>query len=340
MTSARIARVLRLIDAAHEATSDPELAARIASSTGLSREGVTLALAEHVELSPLPEELAALERATEAAESVHVILSANVFVAALRALAIATCAAPSVTVRPSSRDPHFAVALVRALRSPDVTLSEQSPADVTRGEIHVYGHDETVARVRSDAREGVVVRGHGAGMGVAIVSMDADLDAEAPLLARDVAVFDQRGCLSPRVVFVVDGDRAHAFAEKLHASLESLRISLPRGSLAPDEASLAERYASTVAFAGTLNRGSAHMVGLASTVLVPPSGRHVHVVAVKDLGHARTLLAPLERAVVTVGSDSPRLARELAPPHARRAALGFMQRPPLDGPVDQRSSIL
>ena len=51
---------------------------------------------------------------------------------------------------------------------------------------------------------------------------------------------------------------------------------------------------------------------------------------------ARGILEPMLRSIVAVGSDDEQSARELAPPWARISALGRMQRPPLDGPVDLR----
>ena len=48
---------------------------------------------------------------------------------------------------------------------------------IEAGAIHVYGRDETIAAVRAAARPGVVVRGHGAGLGVALVTPAADLGA-------------------------------------------------------------------------------------------------------------------------------------------------------------------
>jgi hypothetical protein len=82
------------------------------------------------------------------------------------------------------------------------------------------------------------------------------------------------------------------------------------------------------------------VVGLAplgAPVVVPPPGRHVHVVPVRALADAPALLADLFPVLVAVGADDLALAASLAPPHARLSALGAMQRPPLDGPVDLRS---
>jgi hypothetical protein len=62
----------------------------------------------------------------------------------------------------------------------------------------------------------------------------------------------------------------------------------------------------------------------------------VHVAACASLDDAAKLLAPLAKGIVTIGSDDLESARAVAPSWARLAALGMMQRPPLDGPVDLR----
>jgi hypothetical protein len=293
----------------------------LVASTGLSRQGVELALARHVETSASDEELASLVAYAGRTERVHVVLSANVLVAPVRAVAIAVAASDRVTVKPSRREPVFAKSLVDALADPRVTIGEDEGAS----EIHVYGRDETIADVRRAAGPRVRVRGHGAGMGIAIVTRDFADAARA--LAEDVIPFDQRGCLSPRVAYV-RGD-AEAFGRLLFEALEARGREIPRGTL--EEAEEAARWCSTIAYAGALHRGDTCAVGVADVRAIPPTGRHVLVrpfpVALGDDA----------RFVVAVGSDmSPDESHAIAPPHARLSALGAMQRPPLDGPVDRR----
>jgi hypothetical protein len=89
--------------------------------------------------------------------------------------------------------------------------------------------------------------------------------------------------------------------------------------------------------------GSQHAIGIAppgAPLVLPPPYRHVHIAECASLADAQRLLAPLVKAVVTVGSDDLEAARAVAPSWARLSALGMMQRPPLDGPVDGRESSL
>ena len=325
--------VRRLVEAARAVVRDrARWAAEIAASSGLSPEGVERAFLRHVEVDASDDAIAALVARAGDAPEVHVVLSANVFVAPLRAMAIARAASGRVRVRPSRRDPTFARALVDGARDPAIAIADFDVANVDRGEIHVYGRDETIADVRRRAR--VKVRGHGAGMGVALVSRDARVDDAARALAEDVVAFDQRGCLSPRVAIVL-GD-ARAFADALSAALADEERTVPRGVLSEDEAAEAARWCGSVAFAGELARGRAHAVAIAPASAIPPPGRHVLVVPAADEAAAAAIVAPLARHVVAVGSDDAALAARVAPPHARRSALGDMQRPPLDGPVDLR----
>lgn len=315
----------RILDVAREVAADASLVPKLVASTGLSEQGVRLALAEHLEVDATDAELEALRATVEPASRVHVVLSANVFVGALRALVLARAAAPHVTVRPSRRDPAFATALVAALGDPAITLSEAEPQE---GELHVYGRDETIEAIRT--RTALVVRGHGAGMGVAYVPAAANLRVAADSVAADVVPFDQRGCLSPRIVFV-EGD-PEAFADALAESLAAREVVVPRGALTAAERAELERWADGVAFAGSLRRGPAWAVAVAGSPALPPPGRHV---LVSPWTGERTL-DRIARHVVAVGAPTLEAARFVAPPHARISLLGAMQKPRLDGPVDRR----
>jgi hypothetical protein len=78
-------------------------------------------------------------------------------------------------------------------------------------------------------------------------------------------------------------------------------------------------------------------------LLLPPTGRHLHVACVRDPGDVTTLLEPLRQAITTVGAlgrgPAVRAATDLAA-RARTPMLGSMQCPPLDGPVDLREGTM
>jgi hypothetical protein len=333
--------VRRLVDAAREVSLDAAVVEALVATTGLTRPGVTLALEEHLETRPSEDELRRLVERAGTAERVHVVLSSNVFVGALRALAVARAASERVTAAPSRRASVFARALVE--RTADPGLSIDGALDIRKfggGEIHVYGRDSTIAHFRASAPKGVRVRGHGSGLGIALVTSWADPTVAARALARDVAAFDQRGCLSPRVVLFFGGEGVgQEFSSELDRALVSLEDVVPRGNLEPQESMAVARYADAIAFVGRLWRGKAHLVGLApkgAPLFVPPSGRHIHIALVESLSDARARIATVAQFVTAVGSDDIEIVRGLVDHPARVSRLGEMQRPPLDGPVDMR----
>lgn len=316
----------------------------MAESTGLSPEGVELAMTKHLELDPTTDELRRLVGYAGEASRVAVILSANVFVGALRAIAIARAASTDVVVRPSRRDPTFARALVRAIAQPEVRLDESfDVASMAEGEVHIYGRDETIATVRARARSSVRVAGHGSGMGIAWISSSANLTAAARDVADDVIVFDQRGCLSPRLVLVEGrAERADALADALHERLEHLDLLVPRGPLPAEERAASDRYVATMTYACRALVGTHHAIGIAppgAPMISCPAYRHVHVASCPTEKEAMILLEPMARSIVAMGSDDEAAARRLAPRWARLSALGRMQKPRLDGPVDLRGLI-
>jgi hypothetical protein len=342
----RLARVValarRLADPA-----DPlgrEARERLAPTSGLSAEGLELALTAHLETSPSPADLDALVRAASPAPRCHLVLSANVCTAALRAVACAVASAPAVLVRPSRRDPALTALLVRELSADPAfpgTIAEVAEIAPEPGdEVHLYGSDASLAAIAARLPPGAVVRAHGTGLGVAVVEGAVLPAAEA--LARDVVAFDQRGCLSPRAALVHGGEpRALAFAEALHAELTALGARLPRGPLDVGTQAEITRYRSTLEALGVVREGPHHLVGLdpaPRALLLPPPARVVHVVPATP-ADVDALLGPWAPFLTVVGADDEgdlaRAARALAP-RARNAALGQMQRPPLDGPVDLR----
>ena len=81
-------------------------------------------------LDDIPDaELDALIAGVTPRERVHVILSPSVFVAPLRAIALAVASSDHVTVKPSKREPHFAHALIEAWGDSRVGLApDANPA--------------------------------------------------------------------------------------------------------------------------------------------------------------------------------------------------------------------
>ncbi len=350
----RHARVVALVHAAGR-LADPHdvLGARtrreLLSTTGLSLANVELCLREHLETHASPGEIARLVACTQAVPRAHVLLSANVFVGALRALALAVSSAPQVVVRASRREPSFARAIVEAVADPAVARSisfadELHPAPGE--EIHLYGRDQTIVEVCRRLHPDVRVWAHGAGIGVVLLGDDADIGQAADELAADMVPFDQQGCLSPRIVLAHGTvSRAQAFGAALANALQRWQERVPTGRRSAEELAEQTRYRDTVMMLGDVIAAGPGVVGVVEGTdarLVAPTGRSMHVVAVgpeHDASDAIEQLAPHVAALgISPGSRDPWVARMAALlPRARTSALGFMQRPAFDGPVDLRT---
>lgn len=350
----RLARVERLLEAARRiANAGDPLGARarevLPEATGLSPEGVEYALTHCLETQPSSAELAALCESTPPVPRAHVLLSANVFVAAHRAIAIALSASARVEVRASRREPEMAALLYEGSHGAFRLTDELAPNPGDH--VWAYGSDETLRALRGELPAGVVLHAHGAGIGVAVVEppapgpeRDRALASAAQRLAEDVVAFDQRGCLSPRLcLFAGDADTAHRFVELLIKQLARLGHDVPRGALSPEELADQTRYRDSMLYAAELFAAGKGSVGLDASggpLVLPPVGRNLHIQVTGDPAPA---LASLESSIAALGlsvsdATAERLAEAL--PRARRSALGRMQRPPFDGPVDLRGGFM
>jgi hypothetical protein len=300
------------------------------AATGLSAENVDRALRHHLE-SEAKESLFSYALPDDArAARAHLVLSANVFVGVLRALCLAALRGDTVIVLPSRREP-LSVALLRRAGSNLSFVQIASTLETSaRDEVHVYGRDETIATIAATLPAGAWLWGHGAGLGLVAARDGRNIDVEA--LADDVVVFDQRGCLSPRVVVVREG--GEALGERLAHALAARRRSLPLGAISDEERAAAARYVATQNAVGQIYGELGALVGVViepRALLAPAVPRLVHVI---ETTVPAALLVPLEPAITCVAGDDEAVTALF--PRSRRSVVGQMQRPPLDGPVDLR----
>jgi len=345
-------RVRALVAAARrvaDGTSELGRRARalLVESTGLSAENVAWGLEEALETAASDAEIDGLVRtvtgrpqdAADEPHGVHLILPANVFVAAHRAIALGLAASARVYVRPSRREPVLTQLLAEAAPGLFEIVADIAPEPGDH--VWAYGGDRSLEAVRASLPEGTVLHAQGPGYGFALVDASAVGEAAAAALACDVAAFDQRGCLSPRAAVVL-GTRedARRFAALVARALATRASEVPLGRL--DAAELAEirRFRDAATYAGELLPAGPGGVFVTDGVRlgVAPGGRHVTVSAAAGLESA---LSEIERSLVTaVGVAGPSaLARDVtaAVPGARVSALGRMQLPAFDGPADRRS---
>lgn len=317
--------------------------AALVEETGLSPEGVDLALQRCLEHDVARSTLSGLIRAHHPRPRAHVLLSANVFVGAFRAILVGLFQSPRTLVRPSRRARTFPTMLSELSHEAFSLVDELSPS--VGDPVWAYASDDTIETLRHTLKPGVELHAHGSGMGVAVFrergsAHGPDLLNAVKGLVADTIVFDQRGCLSPRVV-LVEGTRP--FAENISSLLvqelaQAERL-VPRGRLSAQEQADALRHEATMMYMGSAVVAGMGMVvldPLEERVLVPPVGRYLHVTVCRD---ALELLRGFEQQVTTIGIYNP----EHLPGRLRAAFgerryvdMGKMQTPPFDGPVDSR----
>ena len=180
----------------------------------------------------------------------------------------------------------------------------------------VYGGEESVRAVRGRVAgtTPVVVYPHRVSLGVvggAALDGQAGADAAVADAARAVALFDQRGCVSPHLFYVIgDEGAAERFAEALATRLELLERELPSGPLDDRSAAELQQLRGTAevlsaAGRGTLWRGE----GTTWTVIWNPDpafepsclGRTVRVKAIRSVDELLRLVGPYYRHLQTVG---------------------------------------
>lgn len=350
ITDEQAARLVALQTAAERLvqTNGPqEQAARAAfvTESGLSPQGVELALEHCLEYDVSRAQLLQIAQRSEKTKQAHVLLSSNVFIGAFRAIAIGIAQAQRTFVRPSSRSRALTIYLHEASQGAFELASE---IDAQAGDhVWVYGHDSTISRLRQTLPAGVRLHAHGSGMGLlAFVEPAGGLTPELCLelsarVATDVVLFDQRGCLSPRLLLVEGSlDSAQALASGIAAALASAEQQIPRGLLTYEELSEARRYVETFRYVGGLieaGQGAVVLDEQPGRLVVPPVGRHLHVTRVDDVFTEVCDLGPKLTTIGTFGSDTlpGRLHQALGP--RRIVDFGHLQMPAFDGPVDLRT---
>lgn len=126
----------------------------------------------------------------------------------------------------------------------------ESQALARAGYVVVYGTDTTVNAIQSRIAATVPLIAYPHRIGIAVVSGQAaanDTAATAAALARAVAAYEQRGCVSPQQTFVLaDFETARALAEATAHALGQLADELPAASPDPEVAAAVQQRRATV----------------------------------------------------------------------------------------------
>ncbi|MGH7449412.1 MAG: acyl-CoA reductase [Longimicrobiales bacterium] len=186
-----------------------------------------------------------------------------------------------------------------------------------------YGGGNAIAALRARASAQVRFVEHGPRISFALIDAASgdSVNDSAPQLARAVALFDQQGCVSPQLVYVIGNrDQAHQLAAATAAALAELQTVLPRGRITPGEAAAIRELRTRAEFGAIAGRGGdlwapseLHYSVILSDV---PSfegtclNRTLLVKHVPDVNTLIDLIAPfgdLLQTVGTAGFDAARL---------------------------------
>ena len=137
----------------------------------------------------------------------------------------------------------------------------------------VYGGDASVAAIRSRAPATTRVVAYHHRVSLGIVSREALAPEQLHRTASEVAVFDQRGCVSPHSVYVESGEEGdvQAFVAELAQAMRAVEAHLPGGRMDPREASAVHQARGTAELLAASGSGEVHHGGTALwTVILDP----------------------------------------------------------------------
>jgi hypothetical protein len=338
----------------------------LAESTGLSPPMVawgvrtTLATIEPSTLHALADE--AHGTGGDPISSLSIVLAGNLFTAAARAVVVPLLLGIPVTVKASSRETLFPTMLRDALRQVDAELGdaidlvvfaggdvEREAALIEGTEVTaVYGADSTVDAMKQRHPNASLIA-HGHGVSATYCGPEALLEDHIQEtianIALDICAYDQRGCLSPQIIYAAANSEPSllAFAERLATEgLNPLAYELPRGPLPIDVGAAQAQWRGIAEVEGALVVGNTYGIAIRppQPVRWSPGYRNVTLAPVRDRTEAVRAMEPFGPSLKCVGADPISIASLRAELDRNEALtayvcpLGTMQTPPLDAPAD------
>jgi hypothetical protein len=289
------------------------------------------------------------------------IMAGNVAGAGLHEVAIALVTGATLFLKTASNEPIFFSEFAGTLAEIDSEVAsriaiftwQRDHADLTSvftakcDRIVAYGDDNTIASLGGPKLIGFGSRVSGAVVGASVAAAP-ELDDRVDLLARDIAYFEQLGCLSPHHIFMVTphSEIAGNFARRFSTALERLSKSMPPARIPLADAakivSIREnaRWRRLAGDQIELFEGPrlewTTIYDPAASFAVSPGFRTIVVSAVRDLDDLRERLAPamgLIEALAFSGNQSESeefraIVADLDVPYVAR--FGEMQSPPLE----------
>jgi hypothetical protein len=302
------------------------------------------------------------DRAPDPIAMLSVVLAGNVFTASVRGIVVPLLFGVPALVKASSSETLFPAMLCDALRSADSRLGaamsvvmfpggdvEREAALIDSAEaVSVYGGDATVEAMAARLGNTPLIA-HGHGVSVAYCGNHAIEEAHIghtiSSLSLNICAYDQRGCLSPQLVYVEESSELSVmgFAKRLaKEGLTPLSRTLPRGPLPVSVGAAQAQWRGVAEVEGSLVRGDTYAVSVRESQPIrwSPGFRNVTVTPVRALDEALQAMRPIGSNLKCVGADSasiPELEARLASSptlSAYACTIGTMQTPSLDAPAD------
>jgi hypothetical protein len=360
---------IRLLGA--DRTLSADLRHELQASTGLSPEMIEWGL--DTTLSTIrPDVLGGLARDITGtrglvpvpAKLVVVVLAGNIFSAAVRAMFLPLLTGAPVLVKGASQDsvlPRFMLHAMRAIdpeiakrcelvgfsrEAPDAARALLAQADV----VSLYGDDDTLETLAAQTKRNATIIRHGYGISASYVSRDALDNAAsakdaAERVALDIAAYDQRGCLSPQVVYVQHGSSTgtRGFAKLLfEEALPQVEQLLPPGVMTVADQAMALQWRGAAQVRGEFFDARTFAVSYEARSAPRPSpgGRLISVYECDSPDDFARAVSPMGSALKCVGVAGARehrihlaqCLRLTAAPRICRA--GEMQTPPFQAYAD------
>lgn len=339
-----------LAAAAPRWAADPELPGALAASSGLDRTMVERILPLVAGMLDRDAMLGLVEREgadTEGdSEWIACVLASNVPALAVPAIALACLAGAAVVAKSGHRDPHSGPAFHRALAAVDPALAATIvpvawPRNPGLDDVLLdaplavlTGHDETIAALAERATGRILA--HGTRYGALLLDTAHPIDYAA--VALDVALYEQRGCLSPHQCWVV-GD-APLVARDIAGALAALARTLPPAPASVDERAAVRAFLDEATWAGAeVQAGPWGGIVLdPEPAFRPTCGARTLRVTPLATADALPALLP-EHAIECLGTNAAAPAGLRARGVARVCPVGRMQQPPLSWPRGQRPAL-
>ena len=256
------------------------------------------------------------------------VFSGNVPGVGVTSIVRALLVRSAVLGKSAANEPSLAPAFARLLAGFDPDLGRcvaitywrggdraiEDAALARAGLVVQYGGAEAVAALRARAPAHVQFVEHGPRVSFAVIAAAAgeDVSAAARDLARAVALFDQQGCVSPQVAYVIGtADTARSLARATADALADLQVELPRGRISAAEAVAIRDLRTSAEFGAIAGRGGELWAGhdLSYSVILSEDptfqgsclNRTLLVKYVPDLEDVLRAVAPAGHLLQTVG---------------------------------------